>query len=129
MYKFYSDEVKKSVIEDYEDGMKVADIEQRHGISKGSIGHILTEAGVPRRRNRKAPPKKCPNCGKESKEQTARFCWWCGTPILTEKGKIRLDWTLIQAAELPENKKKAAEEKASEEKTAEETLNTENDIC
>lgn len=88
MYKFYSDEVKKSVIEDYKDGMKVADIEKRHGIPKGSIGHMLTEAGVPRRRNRNAPPKKCPNCGKESKEQTARFCCWCGTPILTKKEKI-----------------------------------------
>lgn len=69
MYKFYSDEVKKSVIEDYKDGMKVADIEKRHGIPKGSIGHMLTEAGVPRRRNRNAPQKNVRTAGENRKNK------------------------------------------------------------
>ena len=84
----YSDETIQEIAKDYTSGAKLKEIEQKYNIPHGSVHSVLRIAGVQLRNRRNAPQKKCPNCGRESKEQTARFCCWCGTPILTEKEKI-----------------------------------------
>lgn len=88
MSKKIEDEIRLCVYEDYENGMTYAQLSEKYGIGKSTVGFIIKEFGA--EKNKKHEGKTCPRCRKKVDLKGAKYCPWCGNDIRRE-GEILAD--------------------------------------
>lgn len=85
-------ETKRAIYEEYNNGDKVKDIAARHGITASAVSHIAKKQGAGQRRPRKGDrggeAKVCPNCRRKITVMGAKFCCFCGADMRTEKDML-----------------------------------------
>lgn len=89
-------EIKAKICAEYQDrSVKANDIRERYGVTSRQFKAIIEEAGIPPRSPnlwgiKKAPNGQttknvCPKCKRELANKEARFCWYCGSDVRSEK--------------------------------------------
>jgi hypothetical protein len=96
MAKIFTDEVKAQICAEYQDkSILSTDILKRYKLTSKQFREIIDEAGIPPRSPSAWGRKKdlngriiknvCPKCKKELANKEARFCWYCGSDVRSEK--------------------------------------------
>jgi hypothetical protein len=107
-----TEETKRELLRDYENkNITVSEIAEKYGINRPKVAQIAVEMGAqPRRekvfgKKRGHKGKTCPKCKKLIEVQGARFCYYCGADIRSNRDMlIEKNEELLQVVpQLPQN--------------------------
>jgi hypothetical protein len=105
----FTHEERQAIFEAYNDRSRTLEnIGKEFGVPRGTIERIAIQMGASKRRPRKnttATVKTCPKCHKRIEVKDAKFCYFCGADIRSEKELLigRIHSAMRKTMLCPEN--------------------------
>ena len=107
-----TEEIKRALLKDYENkSITVGEIAEKYGVGRAAVARIAVEQGGQPRCAKKygkrhgVKNKVCPKCKKLIEVQDARFCYYCGSDIRSNRDILieKNERLLQEITQLPVN--------------------------